>query len=274
MKSIPTKKTITVAGSILEYVASGTSSPTLVLINGAGGPIEGWNRVFSELEKIGTVFAYNRLNVGCSSKPTEPQTGDLMVQTLRALLLEVGLPPPYVLIGHSLGGLIANLFARCHPSEVLAVVFLDATAPEDFAVFAAHEGRAPKLLRKTLDAIFGNDGFGEIVHVSRTSDLVSLAPSFPDIPVAVVTGGKPAMSWLMPASILSARAEHQRRLASISPRAKQIIAERSGHFPQLSEPTVVVHTIRETLANAYHSRKTNGYPQCSSPSESYSPSSP
>jgi pimeloyl-ACP methyl ester carboxylesterase len=258
LKSIPPKKTVAVGSSTFEYVVSGTTSPALVLINGAGGPIEGWNSIFSELEKIGTVFAYNRPNIGRSSKPTEPQTGDLLVQTLRALLLEVGLPPPYILVGHSLGGLVANLYARCHPNEVLGVVFLDATAPEDFAIFSAHEGRVPKLLRKTLDAIFGSDHLGEIAHVSHTSDQVSLAPSFPDIPVTVVTGGKPAMSWLIPARILSARTEHQRRLASISPGAKQIIAERSGHFPQISEPAVVVHAIRETLTDVSHSSQSPG----------------
>jgi pimeloyl-ACP methyl ester carboxylesterase len=250
VKSIPPRKTITLGGATLEYVVSGTGSPTLVLINGAGVPIDGWSRIFADLETMGTVFAYNRHGVGLSSKPTEAQTGDLMVRTLRAVLLEVGLPPPYVLIGHSLGGLIANLFARCHPNEVLAVVFLDATAPEDVAAMAAHEGRIQKLIRKTLDTILGSDELGEIAHASRTCDLIDLAPSFPDVPVTVVTGGKPAMSWLIPAPMLAARAEHQRRLAALSPKARQVIAERSGHFPHLSEPRVVVQAIRETLANA------------------------
>lgn len=250
MKSIPPKKAITLRGAAFEYVVSGTGSPTLVLINGAGGPIEGWFRIFSHLEAMGTVFAYNRQGVGRSSKPTEPQTGDLMVQTLRALLQEVGLPPPYVLIGHSLGGLIANLFARCHPNEVLAVVFLEATAPEDVAAMAAHEGRIQKFLRKTLDAIHGSDEFGEMAQAPRTCDLVGLACGFPDVPVTVVSGGKATMPWLIPAPMLAARAEHQRRLASIAPRARQVIAGRSGHFPQLSEPALVVHAIRETLSDA------------------------
>ncbi len=52
----------------------------------------------------------------------EPQTGDVVVQTLHALLEDLGLCPPYVLVGHSLGGLFANLFARVYPDETAAVV--------------------------------------------------------------------------------------------------------------------------------------------------------
>ena len=76
MKIIPPRKTITLGGATLEYVALGSGSPTLILINGAGVPIDGWSRIFADLETMGTVFAYNRLGVGLSSKPTEAQTGD------------------------------------------------------------------------------------------------------------------------------------------------------------------------------------------------------
>lgn len=248
MKSLTQKKTISIGSSTLEYGTSGTGSPAIVLINGSGVPIEGWYRVFAELETLSTVLVYNRLGIGKSSKPKEPQTGAVMVETLRELLLKAGLPPTYLLVGHSLGGLIANLFVRCYPEEIRGVVFLDATAPEDIAMMAAHETALMRFLQRTLDAIHGKDSLGEITHATRTSELISLAPAFPDIPLIVVTGGKPAMSWLISAPALAERAEHQRRMAVLSPRGKQIIAKRSGHFPQFTEPGVVVQAVREALA--------------------------
>lgn len=250
MNSLPKKKTISIEGKTVEYVTSGNGSPVIVLINGAGGPIEGWHRVFSELEKLSAVFAYNRASIGKSSKPTEPQTGGVLVETLRASLLGAGLVPPFVLVGHSLGGLIANLFARTCPTEIAGVVFLDATAPEDIAAMATHESRLQKVLKQLLDRVFGKDMFGETTHVQQTVTLIEQAPAFPDIPIVVVSGGKPAMSWLTPAPALAARAEHQRRLSRLSPRGKQIVAEMSGHFPQFSEPAVVVKAIHDVL----HSR--------------------
>jgi pimeloyl-ACP methyl ester carboxylesterase len=73
MKPLAVKKTVRCDGSTLEYIVSG-SGALIVLVNGSGGPIEGWFRVFPELTKLDTVFAYNRLGIGKSDKPKEPQT--------------------------------------------------------------------------------------------------------------------------------------------------------------------------------------------------------
>jgi pimeloyl-ACP methyl ester carboxylesterase len=244
MKPIPPKQKANIHGQALEYVIAGKGSPTLVLINGAGGPIEGWLRVLEPLSAQGTVFAYNRPGTGGSGKPVVAQTGEVIVESLRALLLQAHLSPPYLLVGHSLGGLAVNLFARTFPAEVSGVVLLDATAPEDVDVMARHRSGFQRFAQRTLDALFGKDELGETEHVARTVDLIQRAGPFPDVPLAVVTGGRPAMAWATPAQALAARAEHQRRLAALSPQGKQIIASRSGHFPQLTEPEVVVEAVR------------------------------
>lgn len=250
MKALPQSRILTVGGSALEYARAGMGSPTIVLINGSGGPIEGWHRVFAELESLGTVIAYNRPGIGKSTKPATPQTGEVMVETLRALLLALKLAPPYLLVAHSFGGLIANLFARCHPQDVSGIVFLDATAPEDIAAMAAFESPTQRFLRGVVDRVFGQDPFGETTHAQRTVELIAQAPSFPDVPVWAITGGKPAMAWLTPPPALAARAAHQLHLASLSPRGKQIVAARSGHFPQFSEPEVVIQVVREAIERA------------------------
>jgi pimeloyl-ACP methyl ester carboxylesterase len=244
MKPLPPKQSASINGQTLEYILAGQGSPTLVLVNGAGGPIEGWLRVWEPLSALGTVFAYNRPGTGGSGKPVVPQTGEVIVESLRALLLQARLPPPYFLVGHSLGGLAVNLFARTFPAEVSGVVLLDATAPEDVSVMASHQNGFQRLAQRTLDTLFGKDELGETEHVSRTVELIQGAGPFPDVPLAVVTGGRPAMAWATPAQALAARAEHQRRLAALSPQGRQLIASRSGHFPQLTEPEVVVEAVR------------------------------
>ncbi len=228
----------------IEYVTAGGGRPAIVLINGSGGPVEGWYKVYGPLAQLGTVLAYNRPGIGGSARPAVAQTGDVLVGTLRGLLREAGLPPPYILVGHSFGGLIANLFARSFPAEVAGVVLLDAAAPEDVAVMAAHESTPQRLLRRILERLFGRDPLAEAQHAARTVEQIREAGPFPAVPLAVVTGGKPAMAWATPAAALAARAAHQRALAALSPHGRQIIAARSGHFPQFTEPELVVETVR------------------------------
>jgi pimeloyl-ACP methyl ester carboxylesterase len=218
-----------------------------VLVNGAGGPIEGWYKIIAPLEELGTVFSYNRPGVGGSSAPKTPQTGEHSVRCLRSLLHEANLPPPYVLVGHSLGGLIVNLFARRFPAEVAAAVMLDATAPEDVSVLAVLENRLQRFIRRAADKIFGKNPSDETEHLPETLAQIEQAGAFPPIPLIAVTGVKPAMAWATPAGALAARAAHQRRLVALSPRGKQVIAQRSGHFPQFTEPHLVVEAIREAL---------------------------
>lgn len=250
MKAFLRKQKFSVHSTSLEYIVSGTGSPVIVLVNGSGGPIEGWYKVYAQLKELGTVFAYNRFGIGGSSKPQEPQTGDVVVKTLRELLARTDLKPPYFLVGHSLGGLFVNLYARSFPGEVSGVVLLDATAPEDISAIAAHRGAFQQFAQRALDAILGKNEFGEAEYASRTAELIHQSGPFPAVPLVVVTGGKPAMSWATPAPTRAARAVHQRRLAALSPQGKQIIAKFSGHFPQFTEPTVVREAVRDVMAAA------------------------
>lgn len=236
----------------MEYVLDGAGAPAVVLVNGAGGPLDSWFRVFEPLAQSATVFAYNRAGVGASSKPAEPQTGDVLVRELRELLAAAGVEPPYVLVGHSLGGLVANLYARLHPDEVAGMVLLDATAPDDVAAMAAHENGFQRLVRKALDAVLGKNPLGETECAACTVELIGEAGPFPPIPLVVVTGGKPAMRWATPAQAIAARAAHQRALAALSPLGRQVMAAASGHFPQFSEPALVIDAVREVAAKVRH----------------------
>jgi pimeloyl-ACP methyl ester carboxylesterase len=233
---------------VTEYIRAGHGSPTIILINGAGGPVEAWYRLMPELVRLGTVFAYNRPGVGESDKPRHPQTGTVMAADLHSLLRSEGIPGPYILVAHSLGGLIANLFARHYPHDVAGVVMLDATAPEDPAAMQAAKGAFARLLEKLTG--YQRDPLGETAHVAQTVAQIGAAGPFPDVPLAVVSGARPAMGWLTPAAARAARAEHQRRMAALSSRGKHILARKSGHFPQFSEPALVLDAVRQVIAMA------------------------
>jgi pimeloyl-ACP methyl ester carboxylesterase len=246
MNSFPPKQIVEVQGKKIQYVTSGKGTPAIILVNGGGGPIEGWYRVYTELEQMSTVVAYNRSGIGGSDRPTTPQTGAVIVSMLRALLHEIKIAPPYVLVGHSLGGLYVNLFARQFPHEIAAVVFLDAAAPGDEVL--QQEPQTPlqklfNLLMAPLNLIFRKDPNDEVAFVPDTVEQIRNAVPFPAIPVTVVSGGNQSL----PPKVQQIRHENQKTLSAISPHGKQIIAAKSGHFPQFTEPEFVVQVIRDVF---------------------------
>ena len=249
MHELPETRTARFGGEDIEYLTTGRGGIGVVLINGAGGRLEGWHRILAPLAALTRVFAYNRAGLGRSTKPRADQTGSHLVASLRATLAHAAFAPPYVLVGHSLGGLVANLFARRWPDEVSGVVFLEATAPEDPAAMAAFESPFQRGVKRVLDRLSPLPPAAETNHVARTVDEIAAAPPFPPVPLTVVTGASHAMAWATPAEARASRARHQLALAGLSPRGRQIIASRSGHFPQFSEPELVVEAVRAMVAS-------------------------
>jgi pimeloyl-ACP methyl ester carboxylesterase len=234
----------------MSYVVSGEGEPSLVLFNGAGVSLEGWRALYPAIEDFGTVFAWNRLGVKGSDAPTTPQSGNAVIASLRELLGYAGLQPPYVLVGHSLGGLYANLFARLYPSETLAVMFVEATHPRDQEVLKQHETLFAQGIAKVLELpqrMFSRNLHAEIEWVGETVRQVEAAGDFPPVPVTVVTGGKAPPVWLLSPAAAGARRAHQQDLARLSPHGEQVIAQGSGHFPQLTEPQLVLEALEALL---------------------------
>lgn len=229
------KNTISVKGNDFEYAVMGTKNPAIILINGAGGPIEGWAKIWGKLVHENVLFAYNRLGIGKSSKPMEPQTGNAMVRDLKAVLMSLKIEPPYLIVGHSLGGFIAHLFTLTYPADVCGLVFLESSTIQDVL--------ADSKRMKEADP----NKFSEVNHVQATIKQIQEMGVFPDIPILVVAGIKPAFGWIMPVEKKEARLNHQKELSNLSGRGSVVIARKSGHFPQISEPDLVISEVNSFL---------------------------
>ncbi|QSF47343.1 alpha/beta fold hydrolase [Paenibacillus tianjinensis] len=229
----------------LQYNIRGNGSPAIVLINGGSGPIEGWMRILPQLANLSSVFCYNRFGVAGSDKPQEPQDGLTIIETLREALKLIRLEPPYLLVGHSLGGLYANLYARQYPNEIAGVVFLESSHPKDIEL-EAYQGKVIKRINKMLsvfDSLSPSKKFNEVNFVKQTVQQILTSKAFPDIPVCVISGEK--NSKMMPETVRTKRLEHQLELLTLSAKSKHFPAKNSGHFPQFSEPQIVVNAIKE-----------------------------
>lgn len=232
------KKCVTLEGTekTFEYVMKGSGEPTIVLINGAGGPIEGWMKCWPLLEGSFTVFAYNRLGIDGSSAPTEPQNAIQMAKDLRQLLESVGLKPPFLLVGHSLGGFIAHVYASMAAHDIIGVLFIESSTIEDVE---GSTNQHRKMVSK--------GPYNEVHCVKESVDQIKNMPHFPQIPLAVIAGFHPMAKMFFPKGRFLKRFENQRKLLNLSSDSQLIVAAKSGHFPQMSEPKLVVDAIRQLM---------------------------
>lgn len=248
----PRHKLQTRAG-VLEYTLAGQGNATIVLLSGAGMTVSAWQPLYPDIERLGRVFAWNRLGVQGSGEPPPVQRGAVIVASLRELLAYAAVDPPYVLVGHSLGGLYANLFARLYPREVAAVLFLEAAHPRDEQALPDDEGQLARALAKVQGepaSEFQANLHSELLAAPESAQEVDAAGPFPHVPVAVITGGIDPPASLLSPEAAQARRAHQVALARLSPDSEHVVAEGSGHFPQRSEPQLVLDVLERLVRRA------------------------
>jgi len=134
LQSGQTGQTVQVGPSRIAYLQSGTGQPVAVFQSGLGDGKDVWADVIARLPPGTAVFAYDRPGYGGSGPlPAGPRDPCAVAHELHAALQAAGQRPPYVLVGHSIGGLYQYAFARLYPTEVAAVLLVDPTHPDHWA---------------------------------------------------------------------------------------------------------------------------------------------
>ena len=136
-------------GRRLNLVCVGQGSPTIVFESGLGSNLLHWQKVIEPVSQLSRACFYDRAGYGYSDPPGRPSTAANAVRDLRALLLRSGERRPVLLVGHSLGGLYATLYADRFPRDVGGLVliepsFAEQDKDEDAAQRAADEAEFKK----------------------------------------------------------------------------------------------------------------------------------
>jgi len=121
---------IDVGGRKLHCCVYGSGSPTVVLVSGFEAPQVYWNPVIPDLAEKTTVVTYDRAGVGKSEIGDLPAHGEQSAKDLHILLDKLGVPRPYILVGHSYGGSVVRLFASVYPDDMGGLILED-TQHED-----------------------------------------------------------------------------------------------------------------------------------------------
>ncbi len=125
---------VDVGGYRLHLFCMGEGSPAVILDAANMGTVSSWAWIQPELAKATRVCAYDRAGLGWSDLSPAPQDTRQNAEALHTLLTRQGIAPPYVLVGHSLGGLYTRMYAEMYPSEVAGAVFIEGTPPDTLRV--------------------------------------------------------------------------------------------------------------------------------------------
>jgi pimeloyl-ACP methyl ester carboxylesterase len=267
---------VDVGGHKLNVRVAGTArpgAPTIIFESGLGSPLAAWNGVNVTVADSSRTIAYERAGIGASELGKEPPTVKNIAAELHALLARLDAPPPYVLVGHSLGGPIINTFAATFPKEVAGLVFIDPTdfMQTDADMAAVWEKVGVKNGRdsvRTLQAKMLTGMPAGVAAEWREVDRVErggfaeyrAAGDAPVVPMVVLLAGKgeagPAAAGFPGdfnrffQALMDQRIDHFGRLARRGAKGTLVLTTKSGHFIHGSEPELVVWAIRRVLAMA------------------------
>lgn len=235
-----------------EYRLKGPELPNIVFFNGFRMHFNSWQDVELKCNDDLNLLFFNRLGIGHSLKATEDQSGEVVTDAIYRLLMELNPKAPWLIVAHSLGGLYANLFARRHPSCIRGILFVESAHPNEIADRLRFE--PPKWVThlnngiKRIEKVFDRYKFSEDECIRQTVAAIEDAQDFPNIPITVITGTKKLP--FVPTEAHTCHLARQQELLTLSENSTSVIASSSGHFPQVTEPEIVVAALNELLTRS------------------------
>jgi pimeloyl-ACP methyl ester carboxylesterase len=235
-----------IGGYLLAYECAGTGHPTVILEAGytASGISTYGPVILPALARRTRVCTYDRAGDGLSdARPASvrPLTGATQARELHTLLQVIGAGPPYVLVGHSYGGMLTREFAGLYRRQVAGMVLLDASSEPEVAVYdRLHAG-------PWIDGTV-QPAPNQKINIHATVRQLEQAPSLGRLPLIVVTAGILQDHWLKTVPELEAKA--QTRLATLSADSIHVIDRGVGHFLPSLDPQIVIAATRAVLAAA------------------------
>ncbi len=256
-----------VDGHRLYLSCVGSGSPAVVLLNGLGERTPSWAWVQETVSSSTRVCVYDRAGQGWSGEAPGSQDGRELASDLHGLLQAAGVPGPYVLAGHSVGGAYALVYAAQYPEDVAGVALIDSSTPyqfdlPDYPAFYSLSRRVsalfPTLARAGIARAAFGTGFGDLPPEPRADarafassprelradrlELLMLREAFDQAKALTSLGGKPL-------AVLTADQGQQRgwltaqeELARLSGNSTHEIARGATHAALLEDPAFAALT--------------------------------
>lgn len=279
----PPGQLVDVGGHRLHINCTGTGSPTVVIDAGLGDWSTGWGFVQPEVAKTTRVCTYDRAGWAWSEAGPLPRDAARFAKELDTLLKNANIPGPYIMVGHSLGGLTVRVFVHDYSSEVAGVVLIDSMTPQQFAQSSADVQTELDTQSRPFNPLVALSRVGLVRLFAKPLGILPSAPPSADAYYALGVTPQNAQAFVddsrgMPASgaqasavksfgdlpliVLTARLNDipgwqawQTELLQLSTNSQQLFAE-SDHNIEFEEPDAavaailqMVRQVRETAMN-------------------------
>lgn len=219
----------------------------MVLLAGMPDPLTTFASLQRSIASSARVCSYDRLGEGTSSKPAGDQPLSEIADFLAKVLAAQKIDGPVLLVGHSLGGLVAAEFAATHPRQTAGVVLVDATPPSMqravTTLIPASAGDVAGAVRGEMTALQSGQNPERLVYDGTPIG------SLGDIPLVVMRHGRPVFAAVPEygAGIEKAWQQGQQQWLELSTDSRMVVATSSGHYIYRDQPDLVYTAVTDLL---------------------------
>jgi pimeloyl-ACP methyl ester carboxylesterase len=280
---------VDIGGYKLHIDCVGIGSPAVILDSGLGDGYTSWRKVQPQISQFTKVCSYDRAGYGYSDPSFRSRTSRVFAEELHVLLQRAGVSPPYVLVGHSMGGFDVRIYATLYPGDIAGMVLVDSSHPDqkkrfpqalndmdgtwlreqEFLTFSMPFG-IPRLMGfcgkepevRAADCNFHSEreALAELKSLNESANQASTAGSLGAIPLAVLSSDpnrpEPDLPEDLVAPMNKVWQQMQDELADLSTKSTHVIASNSGHYIQLDRPDIVVNAISQIVSQIRNSSST------------------
>ncbi|MGM0845210.1 MAG: alpha/beta fold hydrolase [Bacillota bacterium] len=269
----PTGKMVKTKNSDIHVMDSGSGPVTVILEAGLSSVCIDWCFVQPEIAKIARVISYDRGNYGWSRTKRQSRTAGDAVEELKELLNVLDAKPPYILVGHSYGGMIMRLLASTCPRDINGLLLVDGAHENQYIENVSNKSRVkkfnrlaqfgyltslvgvPRLMKQKVGRKYlGPEHERALNYIGYTPkafqslyfefrdtgksalQILKAKPLPSDLPVTVISAKNPSQEW----------SQNQKLLGQLTHNTKQINAD-TGHSVHVENPAIVINEIVEMI---------------------------
>jgi pimeloyl-ACP methyl ester carboxylesterase len=274
---------VDIGGYKLHINCRGQGSPTVILDSGLGDSYISWRKVQPQIAQFTRICSYDRAGLGYSDTSPRSRTSKDIAEELHALLHNAGIAPPFILVGHSMGGYDVRVYASLYRDQVAGMVLVDASHPDQENRFPAalKDMRAtwlreaefleftmpfgiPRLISlcdpdpavRAVDCNFhaAREGVAEMKAFPESAAQAAATGPFGDLPLIVLSHDPEKPSADLPQDLAKptndAWEKMQEELAHLSTKGRQTVVKNSSHYIQDDSPGVVIDAVRSVVEQA------------------------
>jgi pimeloyl-ACP methyl ester carboxylesterase len=237
---------VAVAGHGLQLLVGGQGSPAVIFEGGFGTGIASWSTVQRDVAAFAQTVSYDRAGIGQSDLGPKPRSAKQIATELHTALEKSGVKPPYVMVGHSFGGIYVRVFADMYPKEVVGMVLID-PSQESFNDWLI-KNYPDRVKAGASNIAKASEGVqAEFASVDASYELARTTKVQQGVPVILLSATEDES---MPAEGRKVWIEKHKEWLATVPGSKHIVVEKGVHFIQAQQPALVLDAIKEVLKRA------------------------